>query len=275
MSAAENLTPSPDDGISATTAAAFEERLVDILNAGATCLMVSVGHRTGLFDAMADSVPGTSAEIAERAGLNERYVREWLGAMVASGGVTCDGDSGTFHLPSEHAACLIRDAAPNNMAVFAQYIGELGSVESDIVGCFKNGGGVPYERFNRFHEIMAEDSGQSVLPALREHILPLVPGLIERLETGIRVLDLGCGRGRALTQMAAWFPASTFTGYDLSQEAIAWATVNAEEKGLDNLTFAARDLGSFDQDADEAAFDFAITFDAVHDQGNARNNIVL
>lgn len=90
---------------------------------------------------------------------------------------------------------------------------------------------MPYARFNRFHEIMAEDSGQSVLPALRDHILPLVPDLIERLEAGINVLDLGCGRGKALAQMAGWFPNSSFTGYDLSAEAIAWATANAEEQG--------------------------------------------
>ena len=127
-----------------------------------------------------------------------------------------------------------------------------------------------YARFNRFHEIMAEDSGQSVLPALRDHILPLVPDLIERLEAGINVLDLGCGRGKALAQMAGWFPNSSFTGYDLSAEAIAWATANAEEQGLDNLTFQVRDLSGFDEDAEEAAFDFVITFDAVHDQANPR-----
>ena len=269
MSAAEIMT-SEDADFSAAKAAAFEERFVDVLNGGAICLMTSVGHRTGLFDAMADGVPGTSTEIAARAGLNERYVREWLGAMVASSIVECDGEAGTFRLPAEHAACLTRAAAPNNLAVFAQYIPELGSVENDIVACFKHGGGVPYARFNRFHEVMAEDSGQSVLPALREHILPLAPELIERLEAGIAVLDLGCGRGKAISQLAEWFPNSSFTGYDLSAEAVAWAIAHAEEKGLRNLTFEVRDLGTFDRDADAAAFDFVTTFDAVHDQGNPR-----
>lgn len=270
MSAAENITPSATDGFSTDKAEAFEERVVDVLNAGATSLMTSIGHRVGLFDAMADGIPGTSAEIAARAGMNERYVREWLGAMTASDFVECDGEAGTFRLPPEHAACLTRAATSNNLAVFAQYIPELGSVEDDIVECFKNGGGVSYERFNRFHEVMAEDSGQSVLPALREHILPLVPDLIERLEAGISVLDLGCGRGRAITQMAAWFPNSTFTGYDLSEEAVAWARANAEAQGLRNLTFQACDLSTFDRDAEEATFDFVTTFDAVHDQGNPR-----
>ncbi len=270
MSAAESVAPSEEDGFSAAKAAAFEERLVDVLNGGAVCLMTSVGHRTGLFDAIADGTPRTSAQVAASAGLNERYVREWLGAMLTSGFVECDAAAGTFRLPAEHAACLTRAATPNNLAMFAQYIPELGSVEDHIVDCFKNGGGVPYERFNRFHEIMAEDSGQSVLPALREHILPLVPGIIDRLESGIAVLDLGCGRGKALTQLAEWYPNSTFTGYDLSAEAVAWATANAKEKGLRNITFEVRDLRTFDRDAEEAAFDFVTTFDAVHDQGDPR-----
>lgn len=136
MSAAEILKPSVDDGFSSAKAAAFEEGLVDTLNAGAICLMISVGHCTGLFDAMADGVAGTSTEIATRAGLNERYVREWLGALVVGAIVDCDAAAGTFPLPPEHAACLTRAATPNNLAVFAQYIPELGSVEDDIVDCF-------------------------------------------------------------------------------------------------------------------------------------------
>jgi hypothetical protein len=178
-------------------AAPFEGRLVEVLNAGALSLMVSIGHRTRLFDAMAELPPATSIEIARAAQLQERYVREWLGAMVAAGVVDYDAPLQTYRLPQEHAACLTRAAEPGNFAVFAQYIPLLGSVEDDVVRCFSEGGGVPYARYARFHEVMAEDSGQTVLPVLRDHILPLVPGLIERLEAGIRVLDVGCGRGRA------------------------------------------------------------------------------
>ena len=82
-------------------------------------------------------------------------------------------------LPPEHAAFLIRPAAPDNMAVFAQYIPLLGTVEDQIVECFKKGGGVPYSAFGRFHEVMAEDSGQTVVAALMDSILPLVPGIIK------------------------------------------------------------------------------------------------
>jgi len=259
-----------EGAFSPSCADAFEERFVDMLNGGAACLMVSVGHRTGLFDALDQGDWVTSEGLAVRAGLDERYVREWLGAMVASGIVDVDGETGTFRLPPEHGACLTRAATPNNLAMFAQYIAELGAVENDIVHCFEHGGGVPYERFGRFHEIMAEDSGQSVLPALEAHILPLIPGLQDRLAAGIRVADLGCGRGRALMEMAARYPASRFTGIDLSAEAVAWATSEAEARGLMNIRFEVRDLTTFDRDVAPGVFDFVTTFDAVHDQGNPR-----
>ncbi len=154
---------------------AFEERMVDILNAGVLSLMLSVGHRTGLFDAMAGMTPATSAEIAKKAGLKERYVREWLGAMTVGRGVDHDATTGAYALPSEHAALITRAAPNGNLAVFAQYIPLLGTVEDEVVRCFHEGGGVPYDRYVRFHEVMAEDSGQTVLPALIDQILPLAP----------------------------------------------------------------------------------------------------
>jgi len=175
---------------------AFAERLVGVLNEGALCLMLSIGHRTGLFDAMAKLPASTSATIAKAAGLNERYVREWLGAMVTSRVVHYEPEQQTYLLPAEHAGVLTR-ASGENIAVFAQYIPVMGQVEDEILECFYLGGGVPYERYPRFHDIMAEDSGQTVLSSLIDHILPLEPTLIEKLRQGIRVLDVGCGRGRA------------------------------------------------------------------------------
>jgi SAM-dependent methyltransferase len=245
---------------------AFEQKLVDILNAGALNLMLSVGHRTGLFDAMAVMAPATSAEIAKKAGLQERYVREWLGAMTVSRIIELDGKAGTYALPPEHAALITRGASNGNLAVFAQYIPLLGTVEDDIVRCFREGGGVAYDRYGRFHEVMAEDSGQTVLPALIDQILPLVRGLIGRLEGGIRVLDVGCGRGKALNLMARRFPDSRFVGYDLSEEAIAFGRREAAEHRIQNVEFAARDLSDFDETAEPGAFDFVTTFDAIHDQ---------
>src|SRR4051812_25352450 len=144
----------------------FAERMVGILNEGAISLMTSIGHRTGLFDAMAGLPPSTSEQIAAAANLNERYVREWLDAMVVGRIVEHDYEYGTYRLPREHAAFLTRAASPDNIAVTAQLIPLMGSVEDGIVECFKNGGGLPYSAFPRFHEVMAEDSGQTVVAAL-------------------------------------------------------------------------------------------------------------
>jgi 2-polyprenyl-3-methyl-5-hydroxy-6-metoxy-1,4-benzoquinol methylase len=244
----------------------FAGRILTALNDGAVCLMLSVGHRSGLFDAMSARPAATSAEIAARAGLAERYVREWLGAMTTAGVTEVDPATTRFSLPAEHAACLTRAAAADNMAVFAQYIALLGSVEDDIVACFRRGGGVPYERFPRFHAVMAEDSAQSVLSSLESHVLPLVPGLSARLARGLRVADVGCGSGRIVNRLAALFPASRFTGLDLSREAVGAARADAGEKGLRNVEFVERDLSDFDETGEPAAYDLVTAFDAIHDQ---------
>ena len=257
--------------IDTTKAQEFAGRLLTALNDAALCLMVSVGHRTGLFDVMTQSPPATSEDLASRAGLNERYVREWLGAMVTARVVTIDPATSRFTLPAEHAAFLTRAAVADNMAVFAQYVAVMGAVEDDIVECFRQGGGVPYERFRRFHEVMAEDSGQSVLSSLESHILPLVPGLTERLAQGIRVLDVGCGRGRVLNRLAELYPPSRFMGLDLSTDAIRFARDEALQKSLDNSEFMALDLSTFDESAEPEAFDFITTFDAIHDQAKPLN----
>jgi ubiquinone/menaquinone biosynthesis C-methylase UbiE len=247
-------------------AEAFAERLLMALNHGALCLMVSIGHRTGLFDVLRTLPPATSYELATQTGLHERYVREWLGAMVAAGVVEVDPATKLFALPAEHAAWLTRAAAADNLAVFAQYIPVLGGVEDDIVECFQKGGGVPYDKYPRVHAVMAEDSGQSVLSSLASHILPLVPGLVSRLTAGAQVLDVGCGRGRIMNHLAALYPNSRFTGLDLSPEAIAFARHEATEKRLQNIEFVAVDMSDFDTTAPAEVFDFITTFDAIHDQ---------
>jgi ubiquinone/menaquinone biosynthesis C-methylase UbiE len=247
-------------------AEAFAGRLLGALNNGALCLMISVGHRVGLFDVMRESPPATSDEIARRAGLNERYVREWLGAMVTGRVIEIDPATGRYGLPAEHAAFLTRAAGADNIGLFTQYISLLGDVEDDIVDCFKNGGGVPYSKFPRFHAVMAEDSGQSVLSSLESHIVPLVPGLADRLSAGIQMLDVGCGRGRIMNRLAELYPKSRFTGMDLSSEAILTAWEEAAEKKLRNVEFMVTDLSSFDEKAEREAFDLVTTFDAIHDQ---------
>lgn len=266
MTAMETLASPTEQDFNQAGADAFAERLVNAFNEAALCQMTSVGHRTGLFDTMADLPPSTSEDIARAANLNERYVREWLGAMVTSGVIAYEPTAQTYHLPREHAAFLTRRSTPDNLAVFAQYFPILGSVEDDIVKCFREGGGVPYSRYERFHEVMAEDSEQTVLSSLMEHIIPLMPDIQGKLEEGIRVLDVGCGRGRAVNMLATRFPRSEFVGMDLSVDAINYAKRRALDSGLHNVTFVAKDLTHFDQDAKPAYFDFITTFDAIHDQ---------
>jgi len=252
-------------------AGAFADRLLTVLNHGGLCLMLSVGHRTGLFDAMKEMAPSTSEEIAARAGLNERYVREWLGAMVTGRVVEVDPESNRFSLPAENAAFLTRAAGADNLAVFTQYIALLGSIEDEIVECFTRGGGVPYSRVPRFHEIMAEDSGQSVLSSLDSHVIPLVPGLADKLAAGLHLLDIGCGRGRIMNRLAESYPQSRFTGIDLSRDAIQYAWGEAAEKRLRNVEFIVADLSTFDARAEFEAFDVVTTFDAIHDQAKPLN----
>jgi SAM-dependent methyltransferase len=248
-------------------AEAFAGWMLSIINSGMLSLMVSVGHRTGLFDAMAGMAPSTSAEIASAAGLNERYVREWLGAMTTGRIVELDPESAMYHLPSEHAGIVTRAAGVDNLASFAQNVAMLGLVESDIVERFREGGGVPYARFPDFQHVMAEGSGAVHDAALIDGILPLVDGLVDLLQAGIAVADVGCGSGHAINLMAEAFPESRFVGYDFSEAGIAAGTAEAAAKGLSNATFEVRDAATLGR---PPRFDVVTVFDAIHDQAQPR-----
>ncbi len=252
---------------------AFGTRFLETLNHGALIMMISVGSRVGLFDAMRGAGSLTSDEIAQRAGLNERYVREWLGAMVCGGIVDSDPTGKMYELPPLQAAMLTDGAGGENLSHLAQYVSMMGFIEEKLLHCFRHGGGVGYDEFPRFHELMERDSKQSVVDHLFNDVLPLIPDVVEQLREGIHVLDIGCGRGRALLALALEFPASRFTGYELSHEAVSFAQNEAHKLGLRNVEFVQRDLTDFDKTADEAAFDFVTAFDAIHDQ--ARPDRVL
>jgi Methylase involved in ubiquinone/menaquinone biosynthesis len=253
--------------INQAKAEAFAEKMLGVINSGALALMSSIGHRTGLFDAMAALEPSTSEQIARAARLDERYVREWLGAMVTGGIVDYVSEDKTYKLPPEHAAFLTRAASPNNIAVTTQFFAVLGSVEDEIIDCFQSGGGVPYSSYARFHEVMAEESSQTVLAALTDSILPLAPEVLEKLHAGIEVLDVGCGSGRALCLMAENFPNSRFTGYDFSDEGISRARSEAEAKGIVNIRFEVQDVASL---CDVERFELITAFDSIHDQAQPK-----
>jgi len=242
---------------------AFAGHMVGLLNNAALALMISVGHRVGLFDAMSKLQPATSEQIATAAGLNERYVREWLCAMVTGKIVVHQPADETFALPAEHAAWLTRAAGTNNLALQAQYIPLLAQVEDRIIECFRRGGGVPYSAYPRFQRLMAEESGAVHDASLVNKILPLVPGLVARLQAGLDVADVGCGSGHAVNLMARAFPNSRFLGLDLSEEGILAGRSEAQQMALSNARFEVRDvtrLGARSQ------YDFVTAFDAIHDQ---------
>lgn len=239
---------------------AFAGRMIQVVNDTCLGLMAGLGHETGLFDTMAGMAPATSTEIARAAGLHERYVREWLGAMVTGGIVDYVPERGAYTLPPEHAASLTRAAGPDNLARIAQDFGMMGEVEQRVVDAFRTGAGVPYSAYPQFQALQAEESGEVFDRSLVDGIIPLAPGLTERLRAGIDVLDIGTGQGRAVNVLARAFPASRCHGLDVSEEGIATARAEAAEWGLDNAEFH---LG--DSTRPPGTYDLITAFDVIHD----------
>lgn len=243
----------------------FAGRGIGIFNDAFIALLTSIGDQTGLFDVLAGLPPSTSAEIAEAAELNERYVREWLNGMTTAQFVLHDPETRRYWLPPEHAASLTTAAGAKNIGRMMAFVSLLGEVEPKIIERFRNGGGLSYADYPRFHEFMAASSAAVVDDALVDEILPLAPGIVERLLEGIDVLDIGCGRGHAINVMAKAFPASRFVGYDFSEEAIEHARGEATGLGVGNARFEVVDVARLDEDA---AFDLVTAFDAIHDQAD-------
>jgi 2-polyprenyl-3-methyl-5-hydroxy-6-metoxy-1,4-benzoquinol methylase len=248
-------------------AEAFAGQIIGTFNNAFTALMISVGQRTRLYDTMAGMGPATSQEIAKAAGLNERYVREWLGNMTVSRIVEHDPAKGTYVLPPEHAASLTRAAGPGNLAAMSEFLAQMGKVEDDVVEAFQKGGGVPYAKFDRFQELMRQESAQVFDATLLDVTLKLVDGLTDRLASGIDVADVGCGAGHGINIMAKAFPKSRFTGYDFSEEGIGIGRAEAKEWGLTNAAFEAKDAATLDG---SKKFDLITVFDAIHDQAQPR-----
>jgi SAM-dependent methyltransferase len=248
-------------------AEAFAGQMVGMLNSAYGTLLVSVGHRLGIFDKMAELPPLDAQQIAASTGLNERYVREWLGGMTVARIVEHDPAKGTYWLPAEHAASTTRAAGPGNLATMSEFLALFGTVEDEIIDSFRDGGGVPYARFPKFQEIMANESRAVVDATLLDVTLPLIDGLIPRLQQGIDVADIGCGQGHAINVMARAFPNSRFTGYDFSDEGVAAGRAEAKAWGLTNATFEARDVAQLGA---KAQYDFITAFDAIHDQAQPR-----
>jgi SAM-dependent methyltransferase len=232
----------------------------------ASAALARIGDQLGLFKDLASHGPSTAAELAARTGTHERYVREWLGGMASAGYLGYDADTNRFRLPAEHAPVLAQEGGPTFF----------GGVQEELFGClnvldrvadaFASGGGVSWadypegmyrgiERFSRgwFDNL------------LLQQWLPALPDVLAGLERGIRVADVGCGRGQALIKLATAFPASRFTGYDSHAGSVDAATRAARASGVDDrVSFRQLDVAS----GLPTAYDLVTTFDVVHDAAN-------
>ena len=245
-----------------TRVAAFGEQLVGAYVGGMVALMIDLASRTGLLDALATG-PGTSEELAARAGLAERYVRECLGSLVTAGVVDYDPASRQYTLPAEHAV-LLTGPGSMNMAPISRFVTLLATHVPGVAEVFRTGGGVPYEAYRPdFTDVMDGVSRGVMDGQLLDGILPLTGELPARLADGVRAVEVGCGTGHALNLMARAYPRSSFTGYDLAGDAIAQARAEAADWGLTNVSFEVLDVAQLPGEPPSTA---VFAFDAIHDQ---------
>jgi 2-polyprenyl-3-methyl-5-hydroxy-6-metoxy-1,4-benzoquinol methylase len=240
----------------------YAGRVARTLNSGFITMMISVGHRTGLFDVMAVLPPATSHEIASASGLTERYVREWLAAMTSAHIIDYDARTATYFLPIEYAAVLSRGAGMDNLAPAAQLLSVLASVEDLVVAGFRGGGGVMPQAYERLSEMLSTGKRQLIDESYLDALLRLMPGMRERLEAGASVLDIGCGDGALLNAMAREFPRSIFRGYDIARAAIHRAYEQREEAGVNNVEFILGDALRIDE---PHTYDLVLALESLHE----------
>jgi SAM-dependent methyltransferase len=225
--------------------------------------LTSIGDQLGLFKELDSNGPATSDELAERAGINERYAREWLSGLACAGYLTYDSATTRFALPPEHAPVLAHEGGPAFLGGVFQEVPPVFGVIEQVSEAFRTGGGVPQ---SAYHTHMWEGMERETAP-IYEHLLvqewlPEMPEALAKLQGGATVADIGCGSGRALIALARAFPSSRFVGYDAFAPQVARATANAAMAGVsDRVSFAVLDAshGLPEQ------FDIITTFDVVHD----------
>lgn len=240
----------------------FGAKLLGIYTGGVLTKLIDIGYQVGLFEASKRG-PTTTQQLADLAGLKERYVREWLGAMVTSGIYAYDADAQTYSLPEEHAVLLTGDAH-TNIAPTSRMINHFGTHLQRLVACFREGGGISYSAYRPVFTQCMDDSWRRIYDHLLvSGFVPAVDGLPEALRSGIRALDIGCGTGHAVNVLAREFPRSSFVGYDIAEDAIARAREEASSMGLANASFEVVDVASLPTDS---KFDLITAFDAIHDQ---------
>jgi SAM-dependent methyltransferase len=229
-------------------------------------VMVSLGDRLGLYDCMNGAGPLTSTEIAERSGCAERYVREWLNAQAAGGYVEYDADSGRYSLPPEQTVALTDESSPAYLPGFFQLA--IGSVLDSprITEAARSGEGIGW---HDHVEHVHEGCERFFRPGYNAHLLtewlPALDGVVEKLEHGGSVADVGCGHGASTVLMAQAFPASRFHGFDYYDDALEIARERAREAGVaGSVAFATAPAASYSGDD----YDLVTMFDCLHDMGD-------
>ena len=242
---------------------AFVHKVLGDTSATLTTTLAAIGDRLGLFKALATHGPSTSVELASRTGINERYAREWLGGMASAGYLAYDPPSHRFALPPEHAPALVQENGPVFFGGVYQEITALVGILDPLTEAFRTGGGIPQSAYSdhmwdgieRFTNIWFEN-------LLIQQWIPAMPEVAAKLTQGVRVADVGCGRGRALIKLAQAFPNSRYSGYDIFAPTVERATANAQAAGVGaRVRFQQRDAS---QGLPEQ-YDVITTFDVVHD----------
>ncbi|MDX6660756.1 MAG: hypothetical protein QOJ55_1578, partial [Solirubrobacteraceae bacterium] len=256
-------TATPPEQLDQAKLEAFVERIV--LDAGTAMRggLSYIGDRLGIFKALADGAPVTPAELAERTGLNERYLREWLGSMATAEYVEYDAAAGRYRLPPEHALPLADEEFPFFTGGLLQMAVPTVTVAPKVAEAFRTGRGVTQDEYS---PEMYEAIERLTAPWYRHHLvqawIPALPGAQEKLEAGGTALDVGCGSGRAPITIAKAFPNAHVAGVDVHAGSIERARARAEAEGVaDRVTFEVGDGA----DVKRGAYDLITTFDVVHD----------
>ncbi len=244
----------------------FVFRAVDEVGATLNAALVVMGDKLGLYRALARSGPLTSGELAEATGTAERYVREWLNAQAAGGYVAYDPDTGRYTLPPEQAVALTDEQSPAYLPGFFQIA--VGSVLDSprITDAARTGEGIGWH--DHVHDVH-EGCERFFRPGYNAHLvpdwLPALDGVVDKLERGAAVADVGCGHGASTILMAQAFPNSAFVGYDYHGGSIQTARERAREAGVgDRVRFEVAPAAAYSG----AGYDLVTMFDCLHDMGD-------
>jgi 2-polyprenyl-3-methyl-5-hydroxy-6-metoxy-1,4-benzoquinol methylase len=245
---------------------AFVFRAVDEVGATLNAALVVMGDKLGLYRAMAGAGPLTPDELAKRTGTAERYIREWLNNQAAGGYVEYDPESGRYTLPPEQAMALTDESSPAYIPGFFQIA--LGSVIDSprITEVVRTGEGIGWH--DHVHDVH-EGCERFFRPGYNANLigswLPALDGVVEKLQRGAKVADVGCGHGASTILMAQAYPNSTFVGSDYHDGSIATARQRAEEAGVaDRVTFEVAPAAGYSGEG----YDLVTMFDCLHDMGD-------